>query len=164
MAAEPLRIARRCDTQHPHASQSQQLNHQAANASGRGGDRDGLTRLGRDSANGRVGRDADDVERTRDLPTQRGRFLDQLVDRDVRVGGVARPLEAETQHLVADGVIIYTVSSPDGKVAGKPAGSAPLRMPISPGLMPAARTSTSTSPAPGDGRSISATYNSSRPP
>src|ERR1700722_19550644 len=36
--------------------------------------------------------------------------MDQLVDRDDGVGGVARPLETETQHLVADGEIADAAS------------------------------------------------------
>src|SRR5271166_1006218 len=57
-----------------------------------------------------------------------------------------------------------SLPSPEGNVAGNISCTAPTRMPASPGLMPAARTSTTTSPVPGDGMSISATYNTSRPP
>ena len=57
-----------------------------------------------------------------------------------------------------------SLPSPDGKVAGNISCIAPVRMAASPGLIPAARTSTTTSPGPGDGMSTSATYNTSRSP
>ncbi len=49
-----------------------------------------------------------------------------------------------------------SLPSPDGNVAGNTLSSAPDRMAASPGLMPAARTSTTTWPSAGSGISTSA--------
>src|SRR6478609_4711668 len=53
---------------------------------------------------------------------------------------------------------------PDGKVAGHRSCRKPCRIMASPGLMPAAFTSTSTSPALGVGRGTSRTSSTSMPP
>ena len=57
-----------------------------------------------------------------------------------------------------------SLPSPDGKVAGQSSWRKPSRIPISPGLIAAAFISTSTSPAPGEGRSTSRTSSTSGPP
>ena len=102
MGAQPVGVARPRDAEHPRLAQHQQLHDKAADpARGRrNGDR--LARLRDDRADGGVRRHADDVERTRCLPTQLGRFADQLVHRDGGVGGMAGSAEAEPQNLVAD--------------------------------------------------------------
>lgn len=57
-----------------------------------------------------------------------------------------------------------SVPWPEGKVAGSRSCTAPERITTSPGLMPAARTCTSTSPWPGMGMGTSRTESTSRPP
>src|SRR6202453_1851639 len=57
-----------------------------------------------------------------------------------------------------------SLPSPDGKVAGHILSSKPSRIFASPGLMPAALTWTSTSPAAGTGRGTSTTLSTSIPP
>ena len=88
----------------------QQLHDQAADSAGCGRDRDRLAGLRRDRANCRIGGGADDVERAGHLPAQLRRLVDQLVDRDNGVSGVAGTLEAEPEHLVSDGEIAYPVA------------------------------------------------------
>ena len=53
---------------------------------------------------------------------------------------------------------------PEGNVAGQRSCRAPFRIITSPGWIPAARTSTSTCPGPGAGRSTSSTRRTSIPP
>ena len=113
VCAEPLGVTGGRDAQHPHTSQREELHRDTADSTGGRRDRHGLTCLRRNRVDRGVGRGADHVQRTGDLPTQLGRFVDQLVDRDVRVGGMARSLKAEPEHLVADGEIADPVADFD---------------------------------------------------
>ena len=162
MRAQPVGVTRPGDAKHPCLAQDQQLHDQAAYSARRRRNGDRLSRLRRDRSDGGVRRHTHHVQRTRDLPTQFGRLADQLIDRDGGVGGMTGSAETETENLVTDlelgdpGATAVTtparsLPSPDGKVAGNISCIAPTRMPASPGLIPAARTSTTTSPGPGDG-------------
>jgi len=55
-------------------------------------------------------------------------------------------------------------ASPDGNVAGNTSWRRPSRIEISPGLIPAASTRTTTCPGPGAGTPVSARYNTSSSP
>jgi uncharacterized membrane protein len=74
-----------------------------------------------------------------------------------------------TSNLVTSGPSSATTPArslpcPEGKVAGNRSCSAPRRIMASPGLIPAARTLTSTSPGAGTGRGTSRTCRTSMPP
>ena len=125
MSAQPLGIACRRDAQHAHVAKRQQLHDQAANSAGRGRDRDRLARLRRHGVHRGVGSGTDDVERAGGLPAQLGGFVDQLVDRDNGVSGVAGTLKAEPEYLVSDSEIADPVPDLDdnaGQVAALAGG------------------------------------------
>ncbi|KLO32231.1 hypothetical protein ABH37_10370 [Mycobacterium haemophilum] len=93
----------------------------AASRSRRNSDR--LTRLGHDRTDGRIRRRTDNVQRTRYLPTQLGKFANQLPHRNSGVSGVAGAADAEPQDLVADGEL-GDVGPHGGHYAGKVAALA----------------------------------------
>ncbi len=118
MRAQPVGVAWSCNAKYHRLAEDQQLHDKAADSARSCRNGDGLTGLGRDRADSRVRRHTDDVQRAGHLPTQMGRFADQLTHRHGGVGGVAGPAEAEPKDLVADGELA-DLGSYRGHDAGK---------------------------------------------
>src|SRR5882762_10179655 len=88
-------------------------------------------------------------------------WLDRRMENPIASSPTAKPLTPEPSSATTPA---RSLPCPDGNVAGHRSCSAPLRITASLGLMPAALTSTRTSPIPGTGRGTSRTCRTSIPP
>src|SRR5882757_7954583 len=88
-------------------------------------------------------------------------WLDRRMENPITSSPTAKPLTPEP---ISATTPARSLPCPDGNVAGNTWRTAPERIAASLILMPAARTSTRTSPAPETGRGTSRTSRTSRPP
>lgn len=166
-------LARQPD--HRGAAPPRELHGQRSDAARRTGHHDRVPRHGVHGEHGRVRGRTGHVQGTGRLPGQPVRTVDHVhvVDRDEL--RVARPGVGVAQHLVAHREPAHLrarLHHHTGQITALPGGErrhqrscrAPSRIITSPGWIPAARTSTSTCPGPGDGRADSSTRSTSIPP
>ena len=88
-------------------------------------------------------------------------WLDRRLENPITSSPTAKPLTPEPSSATTPA---RSLPCPDGNVAGNTSRTAPERIAASLILMPAALTSTRTSPAPGTGRGTSRTSRTSTPP